>query len=64
MGLSLPLIAGPSTLLAQPAPPAASLEARIDGLLQGMSRQEKLEQRFYQTDGNARLAAPLNRRRF
>ena len=44
--------------LAQPQPPAASLEARIDGLLRQMSVQEKIEQLFYKTDGNARLHIP------
>ena len=43
---------------AQPPPPAASLEARIDGLLKQMTAQEKIEQLFYKTDGNARLGIP------
>ena len=40
------------------APPAASLDARIDGLLRQMTAQEKIEQLFYKTDGNARLGIP------
>lgn len=43
---------------AQPEPPAASLEARIEGLLSQMTTQEKIEQLFYKTDGNARLGIP------
>ncbi len=45
-------------LSAQPAPPAASLDARINGLLEQMSTQEKIEQLFYKTDGTARLTIP------
>ena len=40
------------------APSAASLDARIDGLLRQMTAQEKIEQLFYKTDGNARLGIP------
>ena len=40
------------------APPADSLEARIKGILQEMSVQEKIDQLFYKTDGNARLGIP------
>jgi beta-glucosidase len=45
-------------LQAESVPPAASLEARVDGLLQQMSTQEKIQQLFYNTDGNARLGIP------
>jgi beta-glucosidase len=38
--------------------PAVSLEARVDGLLRQMTTQEKVEQLFYKTDGNARLGIP------
>ena len=59
MRLGLLLIAATApSLLAEPAVPAASLEARIDGLLRQMSTQEKIEQLFYNTDGNARLGIP------
>ena len=59
VGLGLLLIAATApTLLAEPAAPAASLEARIDGLLKQMTTQEKIEQLFYKTDGNARLGHP------
>ena len=48
--------------LAQASAPSeqsmVSLEARIDGLLKQMSEQEKTEQLFYKTDGNARLGIP------
>ena len=43
---------------AQAQSSAASLEARIDGLLKQMTAQEKIEQLFYKTDGNARLGIP------
>lgn len=57
LGLLLIAASAPS-LLAESASPAASLEARIDGLLRQMSTQEKIEQLFYNTDGNARLGIP------
>lgn len=47
-----------SRMPAQPQPPPANLEARIDGLLKQMTAQEKIEQLFYKTDGNARLGIP------
>ena len=47
-----------SRMPAQPQPPPANLEARIDGLLKQMTTQEKIEQLFYKTDGNARLGIP------
>ena len=43
---------------AQPQPLTASLEARVEGLLKQMTAQEKMEQLFYKTDGNARLGIP------
>lgn len=43
---------------AQPATNTVSLDARIDGLLAQMSTQEKIEQLYYNTDGNARLGIP------
>ncbi len=58
LALGLPLIAAASTCAAQVASPAVSLEARIAGLLAQMSTQEKIEQLFYKTDGNARLGIP------
>lgn len=36
----------------------ASLDARIGAILQQMSVQEKIDQLFYKTDGNARLGIP------
>lgn len=36
----------------------ADLDARIGGLLTQMSDQEKIDQLFYRTDGNARLGIP------
>ena len=50
--------AGTRALGAQPATNTVSLDARIDGLLQQMSTQEKIEQLYYNTDGNARLGIP------
>jgi beta-glucosidase len=47
-----------SAISAEPTPSAASLDARIDGLLVQMSTQEKIEQLFYNTDGNTRLGIP------
>ncbi|NQX01342.1 glycoside hydrolase family 3 C-terminal domain-containing protein [bacterium] len=38
--------------------PATSLDARIEGMLAQMSDQEKIDQLFYKTDGNARLGIP------
>lgn len=38
--------------------PAVGLDARINSLLAQMSTQEKIEQLFYNTDGNARLGIP------
>ena len=59
LGLGLLLIAATTpSLQAEPTTPAASLEARVDGLLQQMSTQEKIEQLFFKTDGNARLGIP------
>jgi beta-glucosidase len=43
---------------ARTATPAPSLDARIQGLLQQMSVQEKIGQLFYKTDGNERLGIP------
>ena len=57
LGLLLLASATPH-LPAQTAPIAVSLDARIDGLLKQMSTQEKIEQLFYNTDGNARLGIP------
>ena len=36
----------------------ADLDARIKGILSQMSDQEKIDQLFYKTDGNARLGIP------
>jgi beta-glucosidase len=36
----------------------AGLDARIEGILSQMSDQEKIDQLFYKTDGNARLGIP------
>jgi beta-glucosidase len=52
--LALPLLGAQS----QPAAPPLGLEARLDRLMQQMSTQEKIEQLFYKTDGNARLGIP------
>lgn len=38
--------------------PAPGLEARIAGIVAQLSVQEKIEQLFYKTDGNARLGIP------
>lgn len=54
--LSLLLVAS-TDAPAQTAQPA-SLDARIEGLLRQMSTQEKIEQLYYNTDGNARLGIP------
>ena len=54
----LPVATASHHALAQPQPPTTSLEARIDGLLKQMTAQEKIEQLFYKTDGNARLGIP------
>jgi len=42
----------------QPATVPASLDARINSILGQMSVQEKIDQLFYKTDGNARLGIP------
>ena len=43
---------------AQPTETANGLEQRLEGLLSRMSLQEKIEQLYYLTDGNARLGIP------
>jgi beta-glucosidase len=43
---------------ATPPLPVASLDARVADLLKQMTAQEKIEQLFYKTDGNARLGIP------
>lgn len=57
LGLLL-IVTGTSAISAEPIPSATSLDARIDSLLTQMSTQEKIEQLFYNTDGNARLGIP------
>jgi beta-glucosidase len=45
-------------LAAQPVPTHNPLEQRLDTLVAKMSMQEKIEQLYYLTDGNARLGIP------
>lgn len=53
---SILCLLAPALLLGQT--PLGGLDARIEGILSQMSDQEKIDQLFYKTDGNARLGIP------
>jgi beta-glucosidase len=56
IALACLLVVPPS--VAQQTETANGLEQRIDALLASMSMQEKIQQLYYLTDGNARLGIP------